>query len=464
MVRIGKKQKELRIGLYTLNEPVDTWLSNELSEYGVTIVPKKDNDRDITGLDAILLMELQDPVRAEQLYLFADDAIGQGIHIIWVVDGDDEWYREVSKEMQRKGQTVLIGNIDAIQLLENLIKFEEEWEYRPKETLPLELVEQPAAEEAVSLVGALDHIQFDELKEEETTQSSNKNIQVESIERELPGKKAQEDPEPIKRPARPIQTSQTVDSSRVYEKLRHRVTAIDPNAKTVVREKVIRVGTSVIALASSLPGTGSTYSAIQMGLYLRRFVKNVAVIELRDERNRKPGSLLAVAGPDRTDEDVMFHLNGIDFAYTSKPSSVMKKTYEYVVMDIGPLSFRDDEGNVTLNMHLDELERATIGCVTGTFSPWGYYELIQFLNDYRDHRNMWDILLREPSPVQLKQIKDDLGSVADDCRIHGMPYQPDPFVLEEETATVLKELLKDILPQEAAKGDKWLGLGRLLKR
>lgn len=429
-----KKQLNLRIGLYTLHEGVDTWLRLETEELSLELVSKEDTDRDLTGLNAILLLDVQDPERAEDLYLFAQEAISQGVDIIWACVGPDSWFRQVNQEMLLKNQKVIdlqADNPDPVKVLQGLYEFYEEWQSRISETEGNkgENIDHPKEEESIETEREIDAesaaaacLGDDAVKNAETQQ---KNIEA-----------------PIKR-----------TTNKKFEKIRRRV-AIDTNRdqKLVVREKFVRVGTTTIALVGASSGSGCTYSAIQMGLFLRRYSKHVAVIELRDDRDAKPYSFMSFIS-DQTLDETAFHLNGIDFAYTDKPSHVLKnKHYDYVVMDIGSLRFYDQSGNLELNKHIDELERATIGCVTATGSPWGAFNLSQFLIDFHEHRMDWNILLQHPSAEQKNDLEKDLESVSGDSfHVFGMPCQPDPFVLEEETAKELLKLLRPVIPQNDEK-------------
>lgn len=428
-----KKQQILRIGLYTLNDAVDTWLRDETADYGMELVTKNDDDLDVVGFDAVLLTEVQNSQRAEDLYMIAQDLISQGIHVIWACSGEDEWFAQVSKQMGLKNQTVIeIGQYDdATKLLTGLIELREAWQSKlsePEEVAPEETIVAEKKEDALN----------DGASSEVAATKEMVDVLIDSGK----GKVIQE----VSPPKVPVHSS--------YQKIMRKLAPVEgTRVQPVVKEKFIRVGTTFIALVNASSGSGCTYSAIQIGLYLRRFSKSVAVIELRDEMDPRKGSFRAfLNSPEGSIEDPAFHLNGIDFVSTSKLSSFLKnKQYEYVILDIGALHFYDSTGNMKQNKHIDELERATVGCVTATGSPWGAYDLSQFLINFDDHRLEWNILLQHPSAEQKNDLVREFQSISDSYQILGIPYQPDPFVLEEETANELKQLLRQVIPQDEKK-------------
>lgn len=435
----GKKQQNIRVGLYTLNEAVDTWLKEETSDYGMELITKQDDDLDVAGFDALLLMDIEDSNRAEDLYMFAQEVMEQGIHIIWACGGTDGWFQRVRKQMLSKNQTVVdIGQSDdATKLLQCLFELRESWQPVSQST---DVVVKEEAKE-VENQGIIE--KEDESLSEIAVTSDTSEVSVESEK----GNKAKEDTSLLK-------ANVKISSSSKFEKIRRRVAQSEGNRdqKPIVKEKFVRVGTTTIAMVNASNGSGCTYSAIQIGLYLRRFSKNVAVIELLDERNPKSGSFLSFINPQDEAEETAFHLNGIDFASTSKLSGILKnKQYDYVILDIGALNFYDHTGNMKQNKHIEELERATIGCITATGSPWGAYDLSQFLINFDNHRLEWKILLQHPSVEQKNDLVKDLHSISDSYQIISMPYQPDPFVLEEDTATELKQLLRHVIPYEEKK-------------
>lgn len=230
----------------------------------------------------------------------------------------------------------------------------------------------------------------------------------------------------------------------------------EKNEHESVKEKVITkeriVGTPTIAVASASRGTGSTYVSIQLSLFLRQIESDVLMMELEDNRHIKNGSILSLIEEEQEVKDKTFRvpeIRGIDLAYTDKPLQILRqKKYDYVVMDIGELQFRDDKGDPVHNHHLHELERATIGCVTAHASPWGFIELFEFLERFGDKRDVWNVLLQAPSEKQTDELRKHLAPLSSKYIISAIPYQPNPFTLMEQTADFCKGVLHDIIPQE----------------
>ncbi|MCR8987665.1 hypothetical protein NW801_21995 [Brevibacillus laterosporus] len=231
---------------------------------------------------------------------------------------------------------------------------------------------------------------------------------------------------------------------------------VTTNEKSIIEEKIIYrerlVGTTVIAIASSTPGSGSTTAAIQLGVFLSNYSERVAVVELLDERDYKP-STFAQLTDFKEDELLPLEGNkGVDFAYTKSAFNVLKhKKYDWIVFDVGRLILRDEAGQLVINKHIDEITRATVGIVTGTASPWGYKFLLDFLDEFGEYRPEWKVLINHHAPDQMRDILHDLNESEHTLSVYGSPQITEPFKVEEQSYQIWKKVLNDELPTEKQK-------------
>lgn len=237
--------------------------------------------------------------------------------------------------------------------------------------------------------------------------------------------------------------------------------------RVVMRERL--VGTSTIALTTAGVGVDSTYMGLQIAQYLRQFGNEVVFAELLSEGENWKSRLIPLMEEDTYITNKVFRIpeiKGVDLVSTTKMTDIIRhKNYDYIVLDVGPLNVRDSNGNFQINQHIGEIERATIGAVLASGTPWGYMHLLDFIEGFGLRRPEWDILLQFPSEQQYDRIYKDITEKTERYNIHNVPYQPNPFRLEYETEKMLQEFLLNIVPTEIEEKKGFLnrlGLGRNL--
>ncbi|WP_019123860.1 hypothetical protein [Brevibacillus massiliensis] len=206
--------------------------------------------------------------------------------------------------------------------------------------------------------------------------------------------------------------------------------------QVILRERL--VGTPVIAVAGATRGSGCTYLAIQLALFLTRY-GTVACIELQKEN--MAGSL-----PFLGDGQSLFQIRSIpeiDFAYVKKTTEILRaKKYDWVVVDVGCWEDRTEET-------LEEWERATLACLTVATSPWCYFQYLKQMESLPHHRPDWNVFLQHPSEKQRRDIQKDMKKFG--VPVYPEPYQPDVLTLTEDNATIYQRALQDVLPKDTIK-------------
>lgn len=222
-------------------------------------------------------------------------------------------------------------------------------------------------------------------------------------------------------------------------------------------ERLIRsysAGQSTIAIASAASGAGSSKVAIQAAVYLSQYFKNILVLELFDDQSIKQPALSAWTNQ----EDALFtvgNLKGIDFAYTTNANHILRlKKWDWVILDIGHMVYRDGRGGTIYSPHADELARATLGCVVSTGSVWGYEQLERFVQIFGDKRFDWNVLVNFSDQKQVNQITSDLKSYSwnGDLKVLRVPFNPSLYDVSEEDASMWSRLLDQFLVVEEQQG------------
>ncbi len=122
------KGKKLLVGSYTNYPQLDEWLIGQAEDAGFSMVSRNDEDQDFSGMSAILCYADSEPERTEVLYQRAEEAMSQGIDVIWVVSGDEPFIQHVAKELQNKRQFVYADGVgDATEILQPILSYHDIW-------------------------------------------------------------------------------------------------------------------------------------------------------------------------------------------------------------------------------------------------------------------------------------------------------------------------------------------------
>lgn len=122
------KEEELKIGLFTNQPELDPWMAQEGKDIGINLISCKDDHTELEGFSAILCYSDYEAERVEILYQRAREAISQGVKVIWIVNGPDAIYVQISNELRNKKQIVYDVSIsDAAEIWEQVLKFYDDW-------------------------------------------------------------------------------------------------------------------------------------------------------------------------------------------------------------------------------------------------------------------------------------------------------------------------------------------------
>ena len=216
---------------------------------------------------------------------------------------------------------------------------------------------------------------------------------------------------------------------------------IDLLKEVVFMEKL--VGTVVIAVGGTSRGVGCTYTSIAIAAFLERQKHDVAVVEL----NENP-VLFSLEGEDSQKGllNSCFKSKGIDF-YCQNPynqkinlGEVLRAGYNYVIVDLGCLLQRDENGAVKKSPWYDELNRATLRIVVAGSAVWQLQNLAGCLNEADS--TGWNILFAMPDVSFFQQIKQEIEQKA-----YATVFNPDPWKVNEQQEIVFSGLLGRVLPK-----------------
>lgn len=213
--------------------------------------------------------------------------------------------------------------------------------------------------------------------------------------------------------------------------------------KETVKETVIikerLIGTPVIAITGAHPGAGTTYCALQICMLLSQH-GSVAYVELE-----------SVHGMTRDESNRPLEIDGLEI--WRLPSLVhLPPRYNYIVVNVGTWPNRTEEV-------ISEMRRASKAFITTGSSFWRYQDLANQVDSLLEVREDWNVLLQTPSSRQEKEIQKDMAKL--EWSIFPVPYQPEPFVMMEDSQRVFEEALAAYMPKKQNRPSL---LGRLFAR
>jgi hypothetical protein len=210
----------------------------------------------------------------------------------------------------------------------------------------------------------------------------------------------------------------------------------NPNEKeSIYKDRII--GSTVIAVGGTDRGVGSTHISLSIASYLKSLGYKVGLLELAE----KPvfQYIEEYMNGWREENNSFFSINDIDF-YNSgcfKMGELSKVGYKYLILDIGRLKVPSNNFEYIPNKYYGEMLRANLQVIVCGGGVWQLPQLKIYLNDDIDN---WCTVFN--LPYQRGAFYSDLANMG-----YLMPYQEDPFVLDEEGRDIISKIVDPVIPK-----------------
>lgn len=242
----------------------------------------------------------------------------------------------------------------------------------------------------------------------------------------------------------------------------HSIEIEPPPDRLKVKEVVVRehiAGTVIIAIAGSGNRTGTTHSAIQISNILQKLNVSVACVELLDPTTGKPVFEKFKSGDQLASVEGGFRYKEVDYypeANMKQYLKVLSVKYDYIVLDLG---------DCLNNQYYEEFFRAQVSILTCGSSVWDFDELLNTLDHL--YQRSWNkhmcifINLGDDETFEMtaktfsKKEKKHMN-----VDFYQGPFQPDPFLVDDDNRIPYEAMLGGILPTETKKKKKFGGLFR----
>ncbi|MBW4080436.1 serine/threonine-protein kinase [Paenibacillus sp. S150] len=196
----------------------------------------------------------------------------------------------------------------------------------------------------------------------------------------------------------------------------------------------------VVALLGVAPGLGTTHTSLAASSCLSRF-GTAAWVDFNPASTvyERIGNMLEIPEEGGRHEGAAAPLvwKGVHF-YKRPPggdiSSLLSGAYSFVVLDLGTADY---EGA------LEEFAASAIPLLVASGADWRLEETLRWLaGSGRTPQPHWRICL----PLSARSAAGLLESALGGMKVHGLPYQPDPFQHKGRLGETLERLLKEQCP------------------
>jgi hypothetical protein len=222
---------------------------------------------------------------------------------------------------------------------------------------------------------------------------------------------------------------------------------VQGTGKNTIKDKI--VGSMVIAVAGSMPRSGSTHTAISLAKFLYDNNFGVAVYEFH---NSDTFQIMQNSYEEIDVKGDMFSLAGIDF-YPYDPyrsvADLLHGDYTYIILDMG--SYFDS--------NISEFRRAHEKIIVGGAKDWEMPSVEEILKD-EEWSLKYKYLFTFSDENSFKFIKDNMAKLPS----YQAVYNPNPFNISVECSFVFEDMLKDILPQTYFSDDKGSMFKKTMKK
>lgn len=227
--------------------------------------------------------------------------------------------------------------------------------------------------------------------------------------------------------------------------------------RVIINEKII--GTVLIAVASTNRRAGSSHNAIQIARYLSGNSFEVACVELLDINVNPSVFKFLDDGTKKSKKmDDGFHSEGIDFypaANYEKYIKILNAEYQYVVVDLGQIvtnqGRKSKEGRF-----FKEFFRANISIISTFPAIWDFQFLVNLVDKLLN--NSWNkpfnVLVNFTDDKRYKKFTDSFTSREKrnlQLQFYQNNFLPDPFDLEDDTISIVPEILSSVIPSSKKK-------------
>lgn len=197
----------------------------------------------------------------------------------------------------------------------------------------------------------------------------------------------------------------------------------------ITKEKI--VGTIEIAVTGIMNRIGTTHAAISISKFLANNRFKVALIEAHPSENFDQ---IYNSYEDVKNNGEYFSLDNLDFYPYSENLdllNILQEGYNYVILDMGTYEKCD----------ITEFKRSNFKIVVSGVKDWEFAHLESILmeNDSIEKNTYYFNFCNDT-------LFDTVRANMKDLKCFKAEYNPDPFYITKESATIFKELLKGFMP------------------
>lgn len=188
--------------------------------------------------------------------------------------------------------------------------------------------------------------------------------------------------------------------------------------------------TVVIGIIGTHRGAGVTHTAIMLANYLSEtFKRKTAILECNNHRDfsyiqmEYEGLTHRVLGvPKFQINEVVYYKEVKDYEI----ANILSERYHYVILDLG----------TDMNENGNEFLRCNIKLVVSSLIEWKRPEFLSFLQNisHIPAKQSFEYLILFGHKEEMLEIKRKYH-----VSIHGIPYEPDPYLLSKESLKLLEK-------------------------
>jgi hypothetical protein len=203
-----------------------------------------------------------------------------------------------------------------------------------------------------------------------------------------------------------------------------------------ISRKESRSGTLTIGVIGTHHGTGVTHLSILLANYLSEWMgKKVAYVEYGQQNDIKYMEQIYEethgSAKEHTKEEEFFLIHRVAYYKSIRPADlamVIGSSYDCIILDLGM--------DFTKNKH--EFFRCDRKFVVSSLTPWKQQELERFYEHTRhiNQSDEWLYMIPFGESREIKQAAKEFRK-----QFWGIPYEPDPFSLSEETIHFFQKII-----------------------
>ncbi|MEK8210414.1 hypothetical protein NST41_33015 [Paenibacillus sp. FSL L8-0696] len=216
----------------------------------------------------------------------------------------------------------------------------------------------------------------------------------------------------------------------------------------IIMEKML--GTALIAVGGTGRRTGASHTAIQISNILQELSESVACVELLDPNAGKPVFKKFRSGDQSASIEGGFRYKEVDYypeADMKQYLRVLSGKYDYIVLDLG---------DCLNNQYYEEFFRAQVSILTCGSSVWDFDDLLNALDHlYQKGWNKHLCILVNLGDDEAFEMTAKTFSKKEkkhmNVDFYQGPFQPDPFLIDDDNRRNYESMLDEILPTENKK-------------